>query len=113
MSDYMSNKLDLHLTSLKELEDTIYTFKVAFDRAMDEREMLRDEIARLQGEVQRLRFVNAEADYALNEILNGYERLLAQSVLDVNPGANRYSMIAREAIKKINENKLKLNLEYR
>lgn len=55
MSDYMSNKLDSHLTSLKELHDTIATFKVAFNRAMDEREMQRDEIARLQGEVQRLK----------------------------------------------------------
>ncbi len=68
MSDYMSNKLDSHLTSLKELEDTIYTFKVAFDRAMDEREMLRDEIARLQGEVQRLQLANADAVQALTRV---------------------------------------------
>lgn len=65
MRDYMSNKLDSHLTSLKELEDTIYTFKVAFERAMDERDMQRDEIARLQSEVQRLQLANADALHAL------------------------------------------------
>lgn len=37
---------------------------------------------------------------ALRELLEGYERLLAQSVLDVNPGANRYSIAARAAIAK-------------
>lgn len=40
---------------------------------------------------------------ALRDMLDGYERLLAQSVLDVNPGANRYSIAARAALAKLEE----------
>lgn len=40
---------------------------------------------------------------ALRALLEGYERLLAQSVLDVNPGANRYSIAARAALAKLEE----------
>jgi hypothetical protein len=40
---------------------------------------------------------------ALRDMLEGYERLLAQSVLDVNPGANRYSIAARAALAKMED----------
>lgn len=40
---------------------------------------------------------------ALRVLLEGYERLLAQSVLDVNPGANRYSIAARAALAKLEQ----------
>lgn len=40
---------------------------------------------------------------ALRALLEAYERLLAQSVLDVNPGANRYSISARAALAKLEQ----------
>jgi hypothetical protein len=40
---------------------------------------------------------------ALRDMLDGYERLLAQSVLDVNPGANRYSIAAHTALAKLEQ----------
>lgn len=42
-----------------------------------------------------------DAVAALRGLLEGYERLLAQSVLDVNPGMNRYSIAARAALAKL------------
>lgn len=68
MNEYMSNKLDAHLTNIKELEQTIIAFKQSFDHAMDERDMMRGEIARLQGEVQRLQLANADAVHALTRV---------------------------------------------
>lgn len=44
-----------------------------------------------------------DAVAALRDMLDGYERLLEQSVLDVNPGANRYSIAARAALAKLED----------